>query len=98
MISSGFFSPANKDLFKPIVDALMNQDAFFLFADFEAYLACQEAVSKQYLNQDEWSRKCILNVANMGKFSSDRSISDYARNIWNAKPVPITLESEVPAN
>lgn len=96
MISSGVFSPWSKDLFKPIVDSLMSEDTYLLFADFEAYSKCQEKVSKAYLDQNDWTRKSILNVAGMGKFSSDRSIGDYARDIWGAEPVTIELESGIP--
>ena len=95
MTSSGYFSPQNPELFKPIVDSLLNQDAFLLFADFEAYIRCQKKVSQAYLDPEEWTRKSILNVANMGKFSSDRTIGEYAREIWNAKPVSIQMEPEV---
>jgi starch phosphorylase len=94
MIASGFFSPVNKELFKPIVDSLLNGDQYMLLADFQSYAECQERVSKEFQHPDLWARKCILNVASVGKFSSDRSIADYAREIWSAKPVPIALESE----
>ncbi len=93
MISSGYFSPQNPELFKPIVDSLQNQDAFLLFADFEAYIRCQKTVSEAFLNPEEWTRKSILNVANVGKFSSDRTIAEYAREIWDAKPVSIQMET-----
>jgi len=97
MISNGYFSPSNQDLFKPIIDSLFNKDEFLVFADFDAYVRCQEKVSQLYLNQPEWTRKSILNVAGMGKFSSDRTIAEYAREIWNAKPVPIAMGEEVVA-
>lgn len=90
MIIRGFFSPWNPDFFKPITDSLLNQgDYFMVLADFESYVACQKAVSTLFLNQDQWTRKAILNVANIGKFSSDRAISGYTKEIWTAKPVPI---------
>lgn len=93
MIVRGFFSPWNPDFFKPITDSLLNQgDYFMVLADFESYVACQKAVSTLFLNQDQWTRKAILNVANMGKFSSDRAISEYTKEIWTAKPVPIHLD------
>lgn len=94
MISSGYFSPSNQDLFKPIVDSLLSTDAFMVLADFDAYVRCQSAVWKEFLNQAEWTRKSILNVAGMGKFSSDRSISEYAREIWNAEPVSIVMQPD----
>ena len=89
MIGSGFFSPDEPGRFKPIVDNLLqNGDHYLLLADYAAYIACQEKVERAYRNQDQWVKSAILNVANMGKFSSDRTISQYAEVIWNAKPVP----------
>lgn len=96
MISSGFFSPWSPELFKPITDSLLNQDTYMLFADFDAYLKCQERVSQAYKDAENWTRMSILNVAGMGKFSSDRSIQEYAKNIWSAKGVPIELDSDIP--
>jgi len=89
MIGSGFFSPDEPNRFKPIVDTLLQHgDHYLLLADYAAYIACQEKVDAAYRNQDQWVKSAILNVANMGKFSSDRTISQYAEVIWNAKPVP----------
>jgi starch phosphorylase len=95
-IASGYFSPGNPELFKPIIESLLYKgDPFLLLADFESYVACQEVVSKAYLNQEEWTRKSILNVANVGKFSSDRTIAEYARDIWHVEPVHVTMEPEM---
>ncbi len=91
MIASGYFSPSNTELFKPIVQSLLSLDPFMVLADFESYVRCQSKVWKEFLIPDEWTRKSILNVAGMGKFSSDRSISEYAQEIWHAKPVPIVM-------
>ena len=91
MIRTGYFSPSNPDLFKPIIDNLLGSDPFMLLADFESYLKAQEAVARLYQNEREWTRKSILNVAHIGKFSSDRTISEYATEIWNAEPVPIKM-------
>jgi glycogen phosphorylase len=88
MIGSGFFSPDEPNRFKPIVDTLLRDgDHYLLLADYPAYIACQKEVEDAYRNQEQWARKAILNVANMGKFSSDRTIAQYAEQIWNAKPV-----------
>jgi starch phosphorylase len=90
MISGGTFSPGDPNLFKPLVDILLNQgDNYLLLADYASYVACQEEVSRVYRNRDEWTRRAILNTAGMGKFSSDRTIADYARDIWNVEPHPI---------
>jgi len=88
MIGSGFFSPDEPDRFKPIIDALLQHgDEYLLLADFASYIACQKEVELAYLDQERWVRKAILNVAHMGKFSSDRTIMQYANQIWDAKPV-----------
>lgn len=96
MIANGFFSPWNPQLFKPIIDSLMSTDNFMLFADFDTYIKCQSIVSQNFLDAEDWTRKSILNVASTGKFSSDRAIAEYAKDIWNVKSVPIELEPEPP--
>jgi len=88
-IASGTFSGGNRDLFKPIVDSLLNWDTYLVLADFQAYLECQYKVDKAYRDQEHWTRMSILNVARMGKFSSDRSIREYCDKIWEAKPIEI---------
>ncbi len=91
MISSGYFLPSEPSIFQSIVDALTyDNDNFMLLADYEDYIKCQQRVDDLYKNQEEWTRKTILNVANMGKFSSDRTIKEYADEIWGLKPVPIS--------
>ncbi len=88
MIGSGYFSPGDPHRFRPVVDALTGGgDHFLLLADYEAYVACQERVDALYRDYEAWSRRAILNIAGMGKFSSDRSIREYAERIWNVKPV-----------
>jgi glycogen phosphorylase len=88
MIASGFFSMGEPGRFKPIVDSLLQGgDKYMLLADYASYIACQEKVAIAYQNQDEWIRKAILNIANMGKFSSDHTIMQYASKIWDAKQV-----------
>ncbi|HVM33031.1 MAG TPA: glycogen/starch/alpha-glucan phosphorylase [bacterium] len=89
LIASGFFSPENPELFKPIYDSLMHEDEYLLLADFDAYLECQERVSRLYQDQEKWTKMAILNVASMGKFSSDRTIQEYCDEIWDIKPVKI---------
>ena len=89
MIGGGFFSPDDAGRFKPIVDALLRHgDHYLLLADYASYIACQERVEAAYRNREQWVKSAILNVANMGKFSSDRTIGEYAAQIWNAQPVP----------
>ena len=86
MIGSGFFSPDEHGRYQTIVDNLLNNgDNYLLLADYASYIATQEEVGKLYQDQEEWSRRAILNVARMEKFSSDRAIGEYAKNIWNVK-------------
>ena len=88
MLGNGYFSPQEPQRFQPIVDNLLaHGDHYLLLADYASYIEAQKAVELAYQDQDQWVRKAILNVANMGKFSSDRTILQYARQIWHAKPV-----------
>jgi starch phosphorylase len=88
LIASGFFSPENPELFRPIVQHLLDHDSYMLLADFASYVACQGRVSEAFRDQEGWTRMAILNIARMGKFSSDRTIRQYAQEIWGAVPVP----------
>ncbi len=86
MIGSGYFSPEEQNRYRPLFDILTHEgDQFFLLADFAAYVHCQEKVDALYRMPSEWARRAIINVAHMGKFSSDRSILDYAEKIWQVK-------------
>ncbi len=85
MIGAGFFSPDEPDLFAPVVHSLLDGgDYYLVLADFASYARTQQTVSETYLDQDRWTRMSILNTANMGKFSSDRAVMEYTRNIWGA--------------
>src|SRR3989449_704452 len=88
LINSGFFEPEHPDLFKPLIYSLLEQDTYMLLADFQSYAECQERVDKTFLDPDRWTRMAILNIAHMGKFSSDRSISEYTERMWKACGVP----------
>jgi len=82
-IGDGSFSSGDKELFKPLVDSLMDKhDPFLLLLDLESYLECQNRVNDAFLDADGWARTAILNVARMGKFSTDRTIREYAEEIW----------------
>jgi starch phosphorylase len=94
MVAEGYFSCAEPDLFKPLVHSLLNGDPYMVLADFEPYVRCQEQVSRAYVDRQAWIRKSILNVAAMGKFSSDRTVAEYARRIWNVEPVPVRSDPE----
>jgi starch phosphorylase len=88
-LSSGFFSPENPGLFQPIVDSILSGDQYCVLADYASYVECQEKVSQVYRDQEKWTRMSILNVARSGKFSSDRAISEYAKNIWHISAVDV---------
>jgi len=88
MIANGYFSPDDPNRFRPVFNALTSfGDHFLLLADYASYIACQERVDALYRNPDEWTRRGILNVANMGCFSSDRTIREYTEKIWNVRPM-----------
>ena len=91
-LAEGYFSHGDTNVFKPIVDSLMNHDEYMLCADFQAYLDCQDQVDIAYKDKSRWAKMSILNVANMGKFSSDRSIREYCEGIWKVKPVVVELK------
>jgi len=84
-IGSGVFSKGDRELFRPLVDSLLNRDEYMLLSDYQSYVDCQELVSKAFKDRRNWTRMSILNVARMGKFSSDRSIRDYCDKIWKVK-------------
>jgi len=88
MIGSGYFSPDEPERFRPVVDALLQHgDQYLVLADYASYIACQRDVDATYRDQDRWVRTAILNVACMGKFSSDRTVLQYAAEIWHTRPV-----------
>ena len=90
MIATNYFNPKEHGIFDDMIRGLMNVDYYCLFADYQSYIDAQDKVSELYLNQTEWTKKSIYNVARVGKFSSDRSVSEYAKKIWKVKPVKIT--------
>ena len=87
LINSGLFSHGDTGLFRPLTDHLLYNDDYLLMADYRPYVDCQQEVDHAYRDPSHWTRMSILNVARMGKFSSDRSIRDYASLIWNLKPL-----------
>jgi starch phosphorylase len=92
LIASGYFSHGDRELFRPIIDSLLYDDQYTLFADYRSYIDCQDRVGKAFQDKENWTRMSILNAARMGKFSSDRSIIDYSRKIWDVKPFPVELK------
>ena len=88
LIESGHFTPQNIFDSKVVTDRLTSDGEHFLvLADFDAYLAAQQRVDALFTNPDEWTRKSVMNALSMGPFSSDRSVREYADNIWGIKPV-----------
>ncbi|WP_035493648.1 glycogen/starch/alpha-glucan phosphorylase [Baaleninema simplex] len=96
-LASGYFSHGDPNLFKPLVDSLLYQDEYLLLADYQSYIDCQDRAAKAYRDRENWTRMSILNTARMGKFSSDRAIQEYCRDIWNVAPVKLELEEYVQA-
>jgi starch phosphorylase len=90
-LADGTFARGEASLFRPLVDSLLGEDPWLLLADFRSYVESQAEVERAYLDPSRWTRMSILNTARMGRFSSDRSIADYCRDIWHADPVPIDL-------
>jgi starch phosphorylase len=89
MIGGGFFSPDSPGAFRPLVDSLLACDHYLLFADYADFVSCQDEVDAAYRSRDEWNRRAILNVAGMGRFSSDRTIREYADKVWRVAPVRV---------
>jgi starch phosphorylase len=93
LIANGFFSTEDPSLFRPLTDSLLDQDTYMLFADFDAYVGCQQRVSEAFLDRMTWHSMATRNIAKVGPFSSDRTIREYATEIWKAEPVKIHLRA-----
>jgi starch phosphorylase len=91
LIADGFFNPDDPELFRPVIDSLLEHDEYCVLADFDAYAACQRRVAEAYLDVERWNRMSALNIARIGRFSSDRAIREYARDIWRVEPVAVEL-------
>ena len=90
-LSNGEFSHGDRALFKPLVQSLLTSDPYMLFADYQSYIDCQDHIDQVFSDADQWTRMSILNVARIGKFSSDRAIRDYCADIWKTWPVKIEI-------
>ena len=92
---SGFWFPENSELFRPLYNSLLNTestdvaDRYFILADFRSYAEAQEKIMKFYEDEQTWAKMAILNVAHVGKFSSDRTIEEYAKEIWDLKKITV---------
>ncbi|MCU0539600.1 MAG: glycogen/starch/alpha-glucan phosphorylase [Desulfobacterales bacterium] len=96
-IRNGFFSPDEPALFQPLMDLLLNEDRYMVLADFAAYHRAQMEIDALYRDREAWMKKSILNVARIGKFSSDRTILEYNRDIWGAEPLTIERNHAEPS-
>ena len=92
LVRDGAFSNGDRELFQPLIDNLMSRDEYLVFADYPSYAQCQAEVDAAWQDRERWTRMSILNAARMGKFSSDRSIRDYMREIWKVEPVVVPLD------
>jgi len=93
LIDSGVFSHGDPDLFRPLTDRLKFDDPFRVMADFRSYIETQDRAATAYQDTESWTRMSILNVARMGKFSSDRSVREYCEKIWRLEPVKVEIDS-----
>jgi starch phosphorylase len=91
LVASGFFSHGDRELFRPLVNGLLEHDPYMLLEDFSSYVAAQDEVAAAYRDSERWTHMSILNVARIGKFSSDRAIREYCNDIWHVRPVPVDL-------
>jgi starch phosphorylase len=91
-LRSGVFSNGDTELFRPLLDSLLQHDSYMLLHDYRSYISCQEQVSRHYADRDAWLRSSILNTARIGKFSSDRSIRQYCEEVWKVKPVTASAD------
>ncbi len=89
LIASGFFSPDDPKRFDPVLHDLWHDDPYLVCADFDSYCDVQERVDAAYADQDRWAKMVVHNLANAGRFSSDRTIAEYAKDIWGTKPVSV---------
>jgi len=90
LLREGFFGQGQRDLFHPIHDNLLYDDVYMLLADYQSYADIQKKISADFLDRETWVKKSILNVARIGKFTSDRTILDYSRDIWKVERLHIS--------
>ncbi|MFH1480918.1 MAG: glycogen/starch/alpha-glucan phosphorylase [Pseudomonadota bacterium] len=96
LLGSGVFSRGDEDLFRPIIHSLLEYDPYMLFADYPMYVRCQEKVNQVWQDREQWTLMSILNVARIGRFSSDHVIRQYCKDIWQVQPVQVDLDDNLP--
>lgn len=89
MVMGGYFSPLHREMHNPLITFLLNEDPYMVLRDFGSYVECQQRVANEHRDIENWTRKSILNVAGSGYFSSDRTIREYADEVWSAASVPV---------
>ena len=89
LIAHNHFSPEEPNIFHPILDELIRTDRFMVLSDFWAYVCCQREAAEAFTQKDRWNTMALRNIARCGKFSSDRTIKQYADDIWGVKPVKV---------
>jgi starch phosphorylase len=92
LIACGHFCGGDRELFRPLIDALLKRDEYMLLADYRAYVDCQDLVDRAYRDTERWTRMSICNVARIGYFSSDRAIREYCRDIWRVSPAAVEAQ------
>jgi starch phosphorylase len=95
LVEQGHFSNGDQELFRPLLQNLTGSDPFFVLADFAAYMKAQGEVSQAWADPRRWNRMALLNTARTGFFSSDRSIRQYAKEIWQAEMFPVTITCDM---
>lgn len=90
----GTFSGSDTEMFRDLYDSLLNQDQYFILKDFDSYCEAQNRVNEWYQDEEAWAKTVMLNVACCGKFSSDRTIKEYIKDIWHLEKVTVTLPEE----
>ena len=93
MIEQGYFSNNDHEIFKPLVNSLLNNDYFMVMSDFGSYYDIQNDISAAYKDKNRWTQMSIKNTAGMGKFSTDRTIREYADQIWKVNSIAIKLKN-----
>ena len=95
-LRSDYFAPGEPAAFEPICSSWLDQgDPYLCLADYADYIRAQDAVAEAFADRERWAKMAIVNTASVGKFSSDRTIQEYADQIWNLKPVAIDWSSGI---
>src|SRR5262249_5321687 len=92
LVRDGAFSNGDRELFRPLVENLMGHDEYMVFADYASYEECQTRVDAAWRERDRWTRMSIRNAARLARFSSDRALREYMREIWDVEPLRVPIE------